>query len=141
MHSIKKAGIADSKVVTELHHACTDALLAKGIPQWNYLQEQDIIRDIAFTYVLISNDEVIAAFCMKPYQEHAYYAFRIAVHPDVQGRGIGKEIVTWLKNFEHPVYLDCWNGNDKLKDFYKENGGDVIGVFPEEDYDICVFRF
>lgn len=111
MHSIKKAGIADSKVVTELHHACTDALLAKGIPQWNYLQE------------------------------HAYYAFRIAVHPDVQGRGIGKEIVTWLKNFEHPVYLDCWNGNDKLKDFYKENGGDVIGVFPEEDYDICVFRF
>lgn len=40
------------------------------------------------------------------------YAYRIAMHPDYQGTGIGKAICTWLKSYEQPVYLDCWNGNE-----------------------------
>lgn len=105
------------------------------------MQECDIRRELLFTYVLLADYTVVASFCIKPYKTNAAYAYRIAVHPDYQGTGIGKAICAWLKSYEQPVYLDCWNGNEKLKSFYKENGGHRIGVFPEADYEICVFCF
>jgi hypothetical protein len=39
------------------------------------------------------------------------------------------------------LYLDCWAGNEKLKEFYFNNGFEYVGDFPEEDYFISVFKF
>ena len=136
-----KASPQHAAPLTALQHVCTDFLLAKGICQWTYMSKGDILKELPFTYVLLSNHTVVASFCIKPYEKDTAYATRIAVHPDYQGAGIGKAICTWLKGYEHPVYLDCWNGNEKLKSFYEENGGHIIGVFPEADYEICVFCF
>jgi hypothetical protein len=39
------------------------------------------------------------------------------------------------------LYLDCWAGNKKLRNFYSNAGFDFIGDFPEEDYMISVFKY
>ena len=48
--------------------------------------------------------------------------------------------LTLSKKLELLLYLDCWAGNDKLKNFYLNNGFKHVGDFPEEDYFISVFK-
>ncbi|WP_088012228.1 GNAT family N-acetyltransferase [Gottfriedia acidiceleris] len=38
------------------------------------------------------------------------------------------------------IYLDCWAGNDKLKQFYQNYGLKQLGDFPENDYYISIFK-
>lgn len=76
--------------------------------------------------MLLADNTVVASFCIKPYKTNAMYAYRIAMHPDYQGTGIGKAICTWLKSYEQPVYLDCWNGNEYYRAFIRKMA--VIGL-------------
>lgn len=48
------------------------------------------------------------------------------MHPDYQGTGIGKAICAWLKSYEQPVYLDCWNGNEYYRAYIRKMA--VIGL-------------
>lgn len=63
------------------------------------------------------------------------------LEPSLQGKGLGKvflrEVLEALG--EEGVCLDCWAGNEKLRGFYGECGFELIGVWPEEDYEIAVF--
>lgn len=52
------------------------------------MSEGDVIKELPFTYVLLSDHTVVASFCIKPYEKDTAYATRIAVHPDYQGAGI-----------------------------------------------------
>lgn len=52
------------------------------------------------------------------------------LHPDVQGKGLGKTLMYGIfecirEGAEHglgTVFLDCWAGNKKLKEFYRGVG-------------------
>ncbi|MGV2941336.1 GNAT family N-acetyltransferase [Mesobacillus sp. LC4] len=66
------------------------------------------------------------------------------MHPEYQGKGYGSVITSWscqyARQLVEELYLDCWAGNEKLKNFYSENGFEYVGDFPEEDYYISVFK-
>ncbi|MBS4537503.1 GNAT family N-acetyltransferase [Clostridium sp. D2Q-11] len=72
------------------------------------------------------------------------YIYRIAVLPTYQGGNLGVNIVDYAlnysKNIGKELYLDCWAGNKKLRNFYSSSGFQMIGEVQEEDYFISVFK-
>ncbi len=38
------------------------------------------------------------------------------------------------------LYLDCWAGNKKLRNFYLESGFIYMGDYPEDDYYISIYK-
>lgn len=46
-----KASPQHAVPLTALQHVCTDALLAKGVRQWTYMSEGDVIKELPFTFV------------------------------------------------------------------------------------------
>src|SRR5215471_2163625 len=39
------------------------------------------------------------------------------------------------------IVLDCWAGNDKLRDFYTRAGFKLHGVFPANGFEVAVFVY
>ena len=51
------------------------------------MSEGDVIKELPFTYVLLSDHTVVASFCIKPYEEDAAYATPVSyTHLDVYKR-------------------------------------------------------
>ena len=151
------AATSELEGILEVLNAATKKLLDKKVEQWKYPWETvPIEADIRekLQYSVKSGNRTIAVFSVKdiscnPWEpegcDNQCYLYRIAVHPDVQGTGVGEAIWAWVKAYaEHEnktVYLDCWAGNEKLKAFYSKAGFTHLGEFPEEDYQISVFRY
>ncbi|HEX3047167.1 MAG TPA: GNAT family N-acetyltransferase, partial [Bacillota bacterium] len=80
-----------------------------------------------------------------PIVSPSLYLYRIAISPLFQGKNIGLEIIAEVKKrsqaLNKPVYLDCWAGNEKLRQFYSNAGFEYMGDFPEETYSISVFKY
>lgn len=152
---IEKAVLADlDNIITVLDEA-TLKLLKKEIPQWNYpWYREDIEKDLQSQYVVREEGSIIAVFSMKPLNncydnkeqsKEDYYLHRIAVLPEYQGKGLGRKILHFVQNFsikrEKNIYLDCYQGNKKLRQLYEKAGFYYQGDYPEEDYLVSVFRF
>ena len=149
--------LKDLDGILEVLNAVTKKLLDRKVYQWEYpweaaLIEGDIREKLQFT--VKDDSRIIAVFSIKDTSGNAWepenhsdqcYLYRIAVHPDAQGAGVGEAICTWVKTYakngNKTVYLDCWAGNEKLKTFYSKAGFDYLGDFPEEDYKISVYRY
>ncbi len=149
--------LTDLERILEVLNSATKKLLDKKVYQWEYPWEtaqieEDIREKRQFTVKDASR--MIAVFSIKDTLGNVWepenhgdqcYLYRIAVHPQVQGAGVGEAVCTWVKayaiNNNKTVYLDCWAGNEKLKAFYTKAGFDCLGEFPEEDYKISVFRY
>lgn len=62
-----------------------------------------------------------------------------------QGKNIGSKIINYAfefsRNLGKTLYLDCWAGNIKLKNFYSEAGFEYCADFQEEDHMVSVFRY
>ncbi len=74
-----------------------------------------------------------------------WFLYGLVIHPQHQGRSWGQRLLHGIcrqENLAAPamLLLDCWAGNAKLRRFYADAGFDLHGVFPEEDYEIAVFR-
>lgn len=142
--------------LTALLNAATLKLLAKDIMQWTYPWEESVIAEqIALGRVYTATDpesgRIAATFALKDVPESkrafcdpdALYLYRIAVHPDFQGQGIGliacrsaREIA---KNAGRALWLDCWSGNHMLRVFYRTAGFEWKGDFPDEHYTVSVY--
>jgi len=139
-----------------LNEATRD-LLEKGIQQWDYPWDKKIIEEEINNnqaYVVMDEDAVVGVFFIKTIEGSEYppvmkenhlYLYRVAVRPDYQRAGVGQEICgaafSIAKDANKTIYLDCWEGNEKLKKFYGDFGFVYCGDFPEEDYWISVFKF
>lgn len=139
-----------------LNEATRD-LLEKGIQQWDYPWDEEIIKDEILnnqSYVVLDKDSVVGVFFIRTIEglnypsimkENHLYLYRVAVRPDYQRAGVGQEICgasfSIAKEANKTIYLDCWEGNEKLKKFYSDFGFINCGNFPEEDYWITVFKF
>ena len=144
-----------NKVVKILDNV-TEDLINKGINQWEYPWDREIIiRDILGERVFLVNykNQPIATFSIRSLNESdnefymnkkGKYLYRLAIMPSVQGLGLGSEILTYIRedyDFTHEdLYLDCWNGNEKLKHFYSKAGFEYLGDYKEEDYHISIFK-
>ncbi|PAM96083.1 hypothetical protein B4N84_04180, partial [Flavobacterium sp. IR1] len=68
-----------------------------------------------------------------------------AIIPEYQGKNAGAVVLSFayklVENMNTVLYLDCWAGNEKLKQFYLRNEMSYIGDFQEEGYFISVFTY
>jgi ribosomal protein S18 acetylase RimI-like enzyme len=152
---IRSATLEDLLEVANILNKAAQDLHSKGINQWDYpWDKKDILQQIQSKnlYILSNGKIVIGTFGIKRLQRlsdcaiepGSKYLFQIAILPEYQGMGYGKAITDWAciyaRDHEFTLYLDCWAGNGKLKNFYRENGFEFMGDFPEEDYYISVFK-
>lgn len=152
---ITLARIADTSQVTSILNEVTLDLLEKGVRQWHYPWAQaDIKKEIGLKNVYLVVDEglIVGTFSIGTRQrietlgikEKALYLSRIAVLPDFQGMDYGKIILNFCQELglsnRLAVYLDCWSGNDKLKQFYRLHNCHYLGDFVEADYHVSAFQ-
>jgi GNAT superfamily N-acetyltransferase len=157
MKEIIRLGEAtDLTCIVELYNEVTLDLLAKGINQWKYPWDSSHVKKEIINkkiFVLENNDWIIGAFSISNTSglEHLQinrnnkYLSKIALLPKFQGKGFGAKILKFAISYANDegtnLYLDCWAGNSKLQDFYRENGLVHIGDFPENDYYISIFKY
>ena len=153
---IRPALPQDSEVVLDILHRATDKLLAKGIKQWTNHCEAESIREAIMTgeqFVAAEAGQLSAVFKLSSKSSNLVveaarpgnlYLSQLAVDPASQNKGVGKmvmaRVLQYADGLGKTLYLDCWAGNTKLKQFYKDCGLELLGDFPEEDYFISVFR-
>lgn len=74
-----------------------------------------------------------------------WYLHALMLVPQEQGKGAGSHFLKGIKQLVVPtqgtIALDCWAGNDKLRDFYRRAGFSLHGVYPVKDYEVAVFFF
>ncbi len=75
----------------------------------------------------------------------AWFLYGLVVHPEHQGRKWGRVLLHGICRQEKlaapaVLLLDCWAGNANLRRFYTDTGFYLHGVFPEEEYEVAVFR-
>ncbi|NKE06612.1 GNAT family N-acetyltransferase [Mesobacillus selenatarsenatis] len=140
----------DIKDIVFILDAASLALLNKGVNQWDYpWDENHLMEQVGCLHVASVDEKIIGTFGIKDLKEWhvpgpGKYLFQIAIHPDFQGIGYGATFLSWAckqaRTFREDLYLDCWAGNEKLKNFYSGNGFEYVGDFPEEDYYISIFK-
>ena len=144
-----------SEIINILNIVTSD-LRKKNIMQWDYpWNEKEVLYDIERNraYIVTVNEQAIATFFIKEKESlstlilepESVYLNQIAVLPEYQGQNIGRRIINYTKDLaqtkKSPLYLDCWAGNDKLVEFYSENGFEFLGDYAEEDYFVSIFKF
>ncbi|WLR42281.1 GNAT family N-acetyltransferase [Bacillus carboniphilus] len=152
--TIRTAEKKECEDVLEVLNKATLDLLKKGINQWSYPWDQESIKQqLDDAFVMILGNTIVGTFFISlrntisdlELEKGSYYLHKIAVHPFHQGKDLGSEILrfvyAYVKKQQKSVYLACWAGNEKLKQFYLNNGLMYVGDFPEEDYFISVFKF
>ena len=73
-----------------------------------------------------------------------WYLHALMIEPEEQGKGLGRIFLDGIRQQVIPyhngtIVLDCWAGNDKLRDFYLRAGFTLHGVFPEKGYLVGIF--
>ena len=72
------------------------------------------------------------------------YLHSIMLEPDLQGQGVGLKFFADAMHHLEPaggtLFLDCWAGNDKLRDFYHRAGCNLLAVIPKDDYQVALFE-
>lgn len=154
---IRLATIEETHKVMKILNEVTKDLLDKNINQWEYPWNEEVVKeDIVKSKVFfaIYEEIEIATFSIRTLNEEnnsfyrelkGGYLYRIAILPRVQGIGIGSSILESIEKDERfnkeDLYLDCWDGNKKLKEFYLKSGFIYIGDYPEDDYKISIYKY
>ncbi len=153
--TFKIADLKNCHEIVELYNEVTLKLLRKGIHQWDYPWRVDCVKDAIQkreVYKAELDGSIVGAFWIGEannfsgllVEKGSLYLSKIAILPHFQGHGIGREIVSFARSFANntgtAMYLDCWAGNDKLRQFYLECGLEYLGDLPEEDYLISVYK-
>lgn len=153
---IRLATSNDQQQVMNVLNKATLGLQKKGIYQWGYPWDVNkIVSEIKnnYSYVLFLDEEIVGTFCIKDIDSlseltidsKSYYLSQIAILPEYQGNNYGSKITDFACSYANEenktIYLDCWAGNEKLKNFYLNKGFEYQGDFPEEDYFISIFKF
>jgi RimJ/RimL family protein N-acetyltransferase len=153
---IRLANMNDLQKMLSILNLATLDLQQKSINQWDYPWNiNKIVNQIKnnCSYVLLDGDKIIGTFCITDIDHinelsvnvRSKYLSQIALLPKFQGRKFGSEITSYscsfAKELNKTLYLDCWAGNEKLKEFYLKNGFNYIGDFPEGDYFISIFKY
>ena len=76
-----------------------------------------------------------------------WFLHKLMLEPGEQGHGLGAHFLEGIKVYvasRQPggtIVLDCWAGNDKLRDFYTRSGFKLRGVFPANGFEVAVFVY
>ena len=154
----KKEGIvlANEFNAYEIYYVLSKAkekLNKNGIEQWKEGWDINDLKKkckLGLFYVLYDKGNIIGCYCIEKNANLEWienkdkeftYLSSLCLHPDYQGKGLGKVLIqTAIENSTKNIYLDCWAGNSKLKEFYENNGFKYIKDIKENDYFISIFK-
>lgn len=139
---IKQATPSDIPLVFDLLKACRADMVARQIMQWNanYPTINLVKADVnsGQLFCLKSDDKLIGVITFDTNQSPEYedikwqyhgakimVIHRLAVHPDAQKKGIGRQLMDFALNHAkthqyHAIRLDAYSGNDRTISFYKK---------------------
>jgi len=153
---IELATIEDIHKVMKILNEVTEDLLDKDINQWEYPWKEEVIKEDIIKsriFLVIYEGVIIGTFSIRALddQDNAFYRdvegkylYRIAILPRIQGLGLGVTMLNLIRECEtlnrNNLYLDCWAGNKKLRNFYLESGFIYMGDYPEDDYYISIYK-
>ena len=122
-------------------------MIQNGIYQWNehYPDKSSFINDAKNNelYVCVENEEVIACISLCNEMDEVYipvtwktknqnnlYIHRLAVHPDFQKKGVGRDLMNFAENFARKkeyksIRLDTFSKN-KRNEIYFLMGADNL---------------
>ena len=97
-----------------------------------------MLRTIDENYFALNPD-----FSITDYSKPWWYLHSMMLLPEYQSSSHGlKFFEDAIKTFgatAGTVFLDCWAGNKKLRNFYERAGCWYVATLPEDDYQIAVF--
>lgn len=153
---IELATIEDIHKVMKILNEVTEDLLDKDINQWEYPWKEEAIKEDIIKsriFLVVYEGVIIGTFSIRALddQDNAFYRgvegkylYRIAILPRTQGLGFGVTMLNLIRESEtlnrNNLYLDCWAGNKKLRNFYLESGFIYMGDYPEDDYYISIYK-
>jgi len=153
---IRKAEITDLQEIKSLTEACAEAMIQKGIYQWNehYPSLEKLKKDILKEelYVLEKENKILGIIVITPVKDEEYipidwlsktenniYIHRLATHPDHWGQGFAQKLMDFAEdmakqnNYES-VRLDTFSQNSRNQQFYEARGYQRLGniYFPKQ---------
>ena len=141
---IRKATLDDTFIVGNI---LTDAVNYKlslddsswGSEPFSERETRGLIKT-GETYVVLADNKIIATFGLHDEDreiwgnsdDKAWYIHRLAVAKDLHGKGVGEQIIKWIKQQaqqQNIVYLrlDCAAENSKLCNYYEKLGFKLVG--------------
>ena len=155
---IRKGTPKDITEIIEITKACSRFMIDNGIYQWNEHYpnkaafKNDVLRDEL--YVIEKEKKlfgciVISSFMDKEYAPISWltknkrniYIHRLAIHPDYQGKGYAKKLMTFAENFAkenryNSIRLDTFSQNKRNLKFYELRGYKRLGhiYFPKQSH-------
>ncbi|NRF90172.1 GNAT family N-acetyltransferase [Paenibacillus frigoriresistens] len=139
----------DKSGVMSLFRSVTQDLKRKGIHQWDRFYPNGIVigRDLRNKNLFgISMDAQIVAVVVLDTKQSAKYSalqwsdtqgksaciHRLAVHPEYQGRGLGKQLLQFAENLagqqgNSSIRLDVYTGNRGALSMYSRAGYHQVG--------------
>tara|TARA_B100000989_G_C19457204_1_gene434594 strand:- start:399 stop:908 length:510 start_codon:yes stop_codon:yes gene_type:complete len=141
MVKIILAKIEDLDRIKEIAEACASSMIGKNIFQWNesYPSKKVFSKDIENNNLYVSKHrgQIVGCIMICTYMDDVYkevkwitknekniYLHRLAVHPDFQGKGIGRLLMDFAeeyakKNQFKSVRLDTFSKNKRNNKFYR----------------------
>jgi GNAT superfamily N-acetyltransferase len=159
---IRLANENETDQIIDLSVRVQEALTASGSLQQIGPLQHDIVATATRKgrcFLLAQSDSKIIGCVFVRYIENDFYpdsefdisSFpqpRLFLHwmmlaPETQGRGLGgqffRNVIDKLRGYAGCILLDCWAGNEKLRDFYTRAGCELVATIPENDYEIAIF--
>ena len=154
---IRKVKKHECSLIVQILKDSAEYLHQKGINQWKEpISEKEIADDIELKRVFIVQKilgKKLGIFSIRDmdyfwpvndYNKDTIYFYKFTICREYLGRGLGASIYSAIEKRLQKKYkkirLDCWAGNNKLKEFYKNLGFKEKGDFPESDYYISLFE-
>jgi len=153
---IRKAQINELKEIKLLTEACAQAMISKGIFQWNekYPSLEKLQKDIEAEelYILKQGEITVGIIVITEAIDEEYipiewlgktsnniYIHRLATHPDFWGQGYAQKLMEFAENYARKnqfesVRLDTFSQNMRNQKFYETRGYQRLGniYFPKQ---------
>jgi ribosomal protein S18 acetylase RimI-like enzyme len=144
-HNIRKAHKADIAAITELLQRCAEAMSDQGMHHWLGVYDEASVAvnlDKKSVYVLEKDQHLLGCIalgrhkadyyqdCWPEAPEADFYITQLAVDPDVQGNGYGKQLMQYCLGIvgDASLQLDAVDHYPALIRFYQSLGFEIIAT-------------
>lgn len=153
---IRRAKISEIPDILNLTNACAEAMIEKGIYQWNehYPSRSAFEKDVKekSLHVLIIDGQIVGTVVISNQMDQEYlpvswlspnhnsiYIHRLAVLPEHQGKGYAQRMMDFAERYARDmgcisVRLDTFSQNRRNQVFYETRGYQRLGdvYFPNQ---------
>lgn len=153
--TFRRAGVNDLPVYREIITEAQRWMWSRNINQWKEgFSDQFLADDIVNNQVILAcAGSEVAGLCSLQEEELAWetfdgkalYLHRLTVRRSCSGQGLGAAILRQAENLAREkgkpfLRLDCWAGNEKLKEYYLKEGYSYKGNWREGDWMVSLFE-